>query len=348
MNHTAKLLQEHYEKHPAMELQDAVKFLHQSFMGPGHLISDEDLAAARLEREWNSIEADASVPLFEFLGNGFCRLNLSACKAISLSAKTVFRLFSLTAETAKQNLEGLTQVLDSTDSLPFSAEEVSQFLQVYRAQGCPIVSHSERYRKAYAPAYRVIHLQYASYLPLLAAIDRQLALGSPVRVAIDGPCASGKSTLGAVLEAVYNCPVVHMDDFFLRPEQRTPERLAQPGENVDYTRFKEEVLSPLYAGKRAHYHPWRCSVGSFGPELIVEPAPLLIVEGCYSLRPDLRDYYTLRVWLEAPWETRRIRLLNRGGPACLDTFLSRWIPMEDQYFQAHQVQACCDIALFTE
>ena len=33
-----------------------------------------------------------------------------------------------------------------------------------------------------------------------------------------------------------------MDDFFLRPEQRRPERFAEPGGNVDRERFAAEVL----------------------------------------------------------------------------------------------------------
>ena len=52
-------------------------------------------------------------------------------------------------------------------------------------------------------------------------------------VAIDGMCGSGKTTLGQVLSKVYDCNLFHMDDFFLRPEQRTAERMAQDGGNVE-------------------------------------------------------------------------------------------------------------------
>ena len=51
-----------------------------------------------------------------------------------------------------------------------------------------------------------------------------------------------------------------MDHFFLRPEQRTPERLRTPGENVDHERFLEEVLCPLRAGRVFWYRPFDCSV----------------------------------------------------------------------------------------
>ena len=164
-------------------------------------------------------------------------------------------------------------------------------------------------------------------------------------IAIDGPCASGKSTLGETLSDIYRCPLIHMDDFFLRPEQRTPERLAQPGGNVDYERFDREVLSPLRRGEPARYRPWHCHSGEFGPEITVPPGPLTIVEGSYSLRPDLREGYPLRIWVEAPWAVREQRLLERGGPGCLARFSELWIPMEDRYFDACQVKDCCHLIL---
>ena len=51
--------------------------------------------------------------------------------------------------------------------------------------------------------------------PLLVRIDRLMAEQERVLVAIDGGSASGKTTLGELLQSVYACPVFHMDDFFL-------------------------------------------------------------------------------------------------------------------------------------
>ena len=65
-------------------------------------------------------------------------------------------------------------------------------------------------------------------------IDLLLAQSGQVIVAIDGNCTAGKTTLAGMLEEMYDCSVFHMDDFFLRPEQRTPERYAEIGGNVDY------------------------------------------------------------------------------------------------------------------
>ena len=67
-------------------------------------------------------------------------------------------------------------------------------------------------------------------------------------IAIDGRAASGKTTLAAALAAETGGTVVHMDDFFLPAELRTPQRLAAPGGNVHAERFAEEVLPFLRQG----------------------------------------------------------------------------------------------------
>ena len=342
MSDLAELLKEHYDNHPAMEVRDAIKFIYQSHMGPGHLISDERAALDRLAEEWARLPADPSSPLSEPLGNGLCRLSLSTCKGIKLSIKTLNRLFVLTARKTVLDRAGLEQDLELLQALPFSQESSKRYLAQYRAQGCPALSHSKTYRDTYSPAYRVVSQYYVNQIPLLAAVDQLLTQGQPVLVAIDGPCASGKSTLGAALAELYCCPLLHMDDFFLLPQDRTPERLAKPGENVDHERFDREVLSPLCHGQTAVYRPWQCRSGCFGPAVPVEPGPLTVVEGSYSLHPSLRDRYQLRVWVEAPWEVRRTRL-ERRDPGSVDRFLNLWVPLEDHYFQACHVKDCCQI-----
>lgn len=345
MNHIQQLLYEHYVNFPELTPQDAVKFLYQRFMGPGHLISDEETASARLREEWDEVNADDTAPLSTPLGGGLCRLHLRRCKALGLSPDTVARLFVLTAQRTAPDRSGFEQALELIRSLPFSTEEVSEYLQEYRAQGCPMVSHSDHFRLCYSPAYRIVSKYYVNIIPVLAAIDRAMGDTPRLRVAIDGPCASGKSTLAGTLNKIYGCPVIHMDDFFLRPEQRTPERLAQPGGNADYERFSREVLSPLLTGREVSYRPWNCQRQDFDPAVTVPSAPLTVVEGNYSLREDLRHAYQLRIWAYADWDSRKRRLLARGGEECLARFEQLWIPLEDRYFQEMKVHDCCQISI---
>ena len=86
-------------------------------------------------------------------------------------------------------------------------------------------------------------------------IQRLLEKKGRLIVAIDGRCGSGKSTLAAALQEQYGYPVVHMDDFFLRSEQRTAERLATPGEYHNYNKKKVINQSITFIHHLVHnYH----------------------------------------------------------------------------------------------
>ena len=73
-----------------------------------------------------------------------------------------------------------------------------------------------------------------------------------------------------------------MDHFFLPPERRTPERLAEPGGNVDWERCLEEVLRPLRQGKFVSYRPYDCHQDCLLDPIEVSPLRLTLVEGAYS------------------------------------------------------------------
>jgi uridine kinase len=180
---------------------------------------------------------------------------------------------------------------------------------------------------------------------LLKKIQGLLSKGkSPVVIGIDGNCCSGKSTLAASLSSELDCCIFHADDFFLRPEQRTPERLGQPGGNLDRERLMAQVLQPLHRGDRAIYEPFSCRSMSLLPLLSPTKKRLNIVEGAYCLHPDLWDLYDLRVFLTAPWDVRLERLKKREGGK-IDVFLQRWIPMEDEYFRVFDIKNRVDIVL---
>ena len=184
--------------------------------------------------------------------------------------------------------------------------------------------------------------------PLLARIDRLMAERERVLVAIDGGSASGKTTLGALLQSIYACPVFHMDDFFLRPEQRTPERFSEPGGNVDRERFLSEVLLPLREGTTVDYRRFDCKTFTIASPRRIEPGRLNIIEGAYAMHPDLAPYYDLTVLLAVSAEKQRERILKRNAPAQAELFFDRWIPFEQRYFAALNVPEHCDLTIFLD
>lgn len=177
-------------------------------------------------------------------------------------------------------------------------------------------------------------------------VERLLAEGRCAFVAIDGPCASGKTVFAASLHERFGGNVLHMDDFFLRPEQRTPERFAEPGGNVDRERFEAEVLKPLAAGKAVRYRPWDCHTGDFATSRSVEPAALTVVEGSYSMHPALRGSYDLTMCLIVD-PSERLRRLEARNPRMLQRFIDEWIPLENRYFESTNTQGSADLLVDT-
>ena len=61
--------------------------------------------------------------------------------------------------------------------------------------------------------------RYPVFAPALQAVAD---LDAGALVAVDGRCGSGKTTLGALLAAVFGCAVVHTDDYYLPFARRAP------------------------------------------------------------------------------------------------------------------------------
>ena len=183
----------------------------------------------------------------------------------------------------------------------------------------------------------------AACLPLLVREAEELAAGQGrVLVALDGRCAAGKTTLAARLAARHGWSVAHMDHFFLRPEQRRLSRYAQPGGNIDHERFLEEVLLPLKRGERPVYRPYDCRAQALRPPIPFEPGPVVLAEGSYACHPALREHYDLRAFLTVSPEAQMERILAREGEQYAQVFRERWIPLEERYFAACEVEEHCE------
>lgn len=183
---------------------------------------------------------------------------------------------------------------------------------------------------------------------LLSEIKQAPSSRKPFLIAIDGRCASGKSTLAEILSARLSCPVVHMDQFFLRPSMRTPNRLAEPGGNVDRERFWEEVLHPLREGLPCIYRPYDCHKQTLTDAISLPASPIYIIEGTYCMHPALFDAYDLTAFLTVSYEEQCHRISLRNGEAGLTVFKNKWIPLEEAYFEALDIQNHCRFSFKTD
>ena len=172
-------------------------------------------------------------------------------------------------------------------------------------------------------------------------IDELLILKEKVIVTIDGCAASGKTTLAKKLKDKYNCEIIKMDDFFLPLEKRTVDRLNEPGGNIDYERFKEEVVDKL--GSSFSYHVFDCSVMALNGVSYINNNRLTIIEGSYSLHPYFGKYYDLSIFLDIDYEEQIRRIKKRNGEEMLKMFTSKWIKYETLYHDEFNIKNIVDI-----
>jgi len=348
-----KALQEHCQRYPDLKIRDVFKFLYQSSFGCEHMVSSLDAVTEWIRREYRTVSEASGGDVsgrgtVDLLDGDYSRIHLDWLDR-GLSAETLGKLFYLSAKTEEDGRVELERKLDvalemvRSGELTFAVQDFMEAVSEWKEAGYPAVHHSEEFREMYHPAYRVISQEYVAFLPLFCEIDKRA--GGRFVVAIEGGSASGKTTLSQMLESVYDCTVFHMDDFFLRPEQRTPERFSEPGGNVDRERFLEEVLKPLSRGEVVRYRRFDCSTFTLGEPMEVETKPLVIVEGAYSMHPELADHYDLSVFLDVSPELQRKRIAKRNSPEMAKRFHEEWIPMEQLYFSKMGVKERCDLVI---
>ena len=357
---TRTYLIEHNRAYPGLLAKDIFKFLYQSAFGCEHAVTSYEAALAYIRREAATID-QSTPPQIDRLDGSYSRVHLSWLNG-GLRPETLARMFCLSAQVEEGGHEALQEKLAVAreliegGKLSLDLAEFDRELALWAKTDYSAVHHSEAFRAAYRPAYRVISNRYAEYLPLFARIDRLLEQrpsdapsnapsNDAVIVAIEGGSANGKTTLAETLRTLYGCDVFHTDDFFLRPEQRTAQRLAEVGGNLDRERFFDEVVTPLTRREAVRYRPFNCATQALEPAVTVMPKGLTVVEGAYSMHPAFGHYYDLAVFLDVPADIQRERILKRNSPQLARRFFDEWIPMEHAYFDGMKIRDRADIVL---
>ncbi|WP_421120472.1 AAA family ATPase [Aquihabitans daechungensis] len=197
---------------------------------------------------------------------------------------------------------------------------------------------------------------------LAAALRSRVAETAFVLVGIDGRSGSGKSTLAAgVAAALAAGPpavaavVIDGDGFYAggtaaRWDRRSAEEKA--AQVIDWRR-QRAVLEGLRSWGVATWHAFDWDAADWDQEpppfasdpITIELAPVVVLEGAYSCRPELHDLLDLRVLVEVPPEVRRQRLLDREGDEYRTDWEGRWSEAEDHYFGTVMPAARFDLVL---
>ena len=197
-----------------------------------------------------------------------------------------------------------------------------------------------------APVTNLVTWQHHMNNPAsdIASQISQNALHSRVYlVGIDGLGGAGKSVLADKIRQqleVGQIPVdtVHNDDFYLSSSSRSrlPWNLKPIGGDFDWMRLHDQVLAPLRAGLIAKYARYDWPSDRLAEQHEIQSHGVILIEGVYSTRAELRDLFDFRVWVECPREVRLSRGLARDGESVRSIWVNEWIPAEDRYYNEHR------------
>ena len=365
-----EILTLHGQRYPLMEPADYGKLLYQNEFGPEHMISSPESVREWLAGEWaEATHATSGKPItprtamaqashgevscdtayhadhIEDIGNHLYRFHLAGGYDLSIAAPLLARLFFLTAQQHQGTAEGLVEklgLLQEHGQQP-GFPPLEPWLTEYMQAGCPALHHSETFRQAYAPHYRILRDEYAIYFPVIYQVERCLSQAEHVTIAIDGPCGGGKSSLAALLAELFPSRVLHMDDYYLPLQRRSPGWEETPCGNMDLERFLREALLPAARGEAIVCQPYSCQQGQLLETRMLPSAPLTIVEGSYSHHPLFAQHYDLKIFLRCSHEEQLARLQRREDSR-LDAYLRRWVPLEEAYYRAFDIEFQCDMS----
>ncbi len=350
----SECLREQLKMHPSCQAQDIVKLCYQAAFGAEHMLTADD---ARIEAYLRS-EFDATQvtdePLYEWISPDVARINLAAWKARHMPVQWLLRIFTLPQESHEDAESKFNEYISEACSVIaeggvcFSPTDFDAYMVEYRAQGLHAVHHTDAYRVHEHPAYRIACREAINTLPILERAALHVFDGDAYVIALDGRAASGKTTLASILSIVLSSFPIHMDDFFLPLELRTESRLSEPGGNVHYERFIEEVLPCIKHSAAFVYRRFDCSQMALGDMRPIPDGQYRIVEGSYSLHPLLGRYFDLSAFCDISPDHQYERILKRNGERMARVFASKWIPLEEKYFDAFDIRSHADIVIRTD
>lgn len=189
----------------------------------------------------------------------------------------------------------------------------------------------------------------------------QLSLGHPVRVAVDGRTASGKTTLAdelATLLVGQGRNVIRTSiDGFHRPRVERYARGRHSAEGYyhdarDLPTIVALLLAPLGPNGDRRYRTASFDLDADQP--LAQEAQtagtdaILIVDGTFLQRPELRDHWDVALFVRTSAETAQARGLGRdasrldGEAAALDLYAKRYRPAYALYERLAEPEVRCD------
>ena len=167
-------------------------------------------------------------------------------------------------------------------------------------------------------------------------------------VAIDGGTGAGKSTLAKEIRNRLGGVAILRTDHFFRPLNEYPVASLPPEELYEHyfpwERMRDEALIPIRRGETARHQRYDWSADRLLDWITVEPEEIVLVEGVYSSRPELREMLDVAIFIDAPRDERRRRVLARAPNSSSD-WMTPWMAAEDWYFDHIRPRDTADLIL---
>ncbi len=180
----------------------------------------------------------------------------------------------------------------------------------------------------------------------LEKLEKHIADNKKVIIAIDGPSASGKSSLGYLLKEKYDGLLIRTDDYFLHPTRKTEERLREVGGNLDYERLLQEVFNNIDNNTIQSNH-FNCKNNVLENREPVLNKDVIIIEGVYSLHTLFQKFYTFKIFMDVEKDVQLKRIKERNGDVMLKRWIEEWIPLENEYFKKINARNIVDLVIKT-
>jgi uridine kinase len=180
------------------------------------------------------------------------------------------------------------------------------------------------------------------------SLARLQASAGPIRIGVDGRDGAGKTTFADLLAVALAARGAEtyrasIDDWQQPATYRYRRgRYSAEGyyrDGFDHLNFRDELLLPFAEGGRFRLVAF--DVGSDrsieSPSILAGPVSILLVDGVFLLRPELRDYWELGIYLYVDRPTALERGIARdslrSGDADLERrlYLERYGPGQDLY-----------------
>jgi uridine kinase len=203
-------------------------------------------------------------------------------------------------------------------------------------------------------------------LSRLAEEIGSIEVGHPTRVAVDGPPAAGKTTLADELAVVLRAQgreVIRATiESFLFPRARRYQRgeLSPEGcylDNHDYEALNRVLLDPLGPRGNRRFQEAiydRNTDAALSPPVTTAPVDaVLIFDGVFLLRPELRDRWDLRIFVSTAFQNTVDRALigerdALSAAAIERRWRERYIPSQQFYFTTARPADNADIVVHND